>query len=423
MKQGSWQHLSRWGVNQDGWDLLTRARTPFFVYSTKTISDNIQLLKKKWPSCAPKAQHRIFFSVKSNPNPYLLSAIAKATDGFDASSTQELKLLGKIGISPDRITLSGPAKNRRCLELACQMGIRAIHLDSPDEYQALHSVSKNVKSLTLPKLTLRVALQQGYGQKLGMTIDEISSLLASAMPAEIHGFHVYLGRDGFSTDQASKVLQSMAELRKKFQVAFSKDFEVYFGAGLSAFEPGASESDLQIWPTPAPSFDFPIHLEAGRCIVANSGCYATRVLSTKETPQGKYLVVIDGGLQHFAATGRTAKSNARQAKLCAFRGKKPLEGQSRPTDVYGSLGISHDLLLSQVELPCDLQRGDWLVFDLSGAYGYTAACNQFIGPSEISEWQITDANGSEFENITPKHFVPYHLSFDLSGELNREGPA
>ena len=73
--------------------------------------------------------------------------------------------------------------------------------------------------------------------------------------------------------------------------------------------------------------------------------------------------------------------------------------------IQGSLSIWYDTLLESTNVPQDLKRGDWIVINESGAYGRTAACNQFIGPSAIGEWMLK-IDGS-LANVSPANYKSY----------------
>lgn len=67
-----------------------------------------------------------------------------------------------------------------------------------------------------------------------------------------------------------------------------------------------------------------------------------------------------------------------------------------------------------------MDRGDWLIFFPTGAYGFTSAANQFIGPPRIDEWMIRggseDSENFELDEVSAPHLLPYQLAFSRIGE-------
>ncbi|MCB0392017.1 MAG: hypothetical protein KDD58_12045, partial [Bdellovibrionales bacterium] len=160
-----------------------------------------------------------------------------------------------------------------------------------------------------------------------------------------------------------------------------------------------------IWPNDFYNkIDFPVHAEAGRFLVNSCGSYFAKVLTVKNRKDNSY-IIINGGLQHHAANLASPKFGNSNITCKMLRNSNKEE---EVFHVHGSLGVRNDRLLSDVKLPKDIKRGDWLEFMPCGAYGYTAGANQFISPDSIREYIIEDNNIIE---VSPQLAKPYPLSF------------
>ncbi|MCY1451624.1 L-glutamyl-[BtrI acyl-carrier protein] decarboxylase [compost metagenome] len=100
-------------------------------------------------------------------------------------------------------------------------------------------------------------------------------------------------------------------------------------------------------------------LEVGRYLVAESGCYLTRVLDVRES-RGRTWVIVDGGI-HNLLRGYNGKAN----RLLRLVG-----GAGRPlcrVNVAGCLPTPQDVLVEDLALPLP-EPGDLLALPNCGAY-------------------------------------------------------
>lgn len=386
-----------WGQTEQSWDWLREQSGPAFVYSLNKIQQDTEYFKTQWQYLKPDKASHLFYSVKANPNMHLITRLNEIVDGFDVSSQIELEALRRLGISGDRITLSGPAKTDRCLKLAVEMGLRAIHLDSLEEFRSL------IKLGSLP-MTARISLESGASQKVGLPDRDIQTLLANS-PDGFVGFHTYIGREAFSEKTIQWALDKMA--------SFGKNFDAYMGAGLPGL---AAFHQDGIWQQTVNAKEADaIHLEAGRALVNESGCYVAPILSIKDYDDGDRIVIIEGGFQHLATRLTSPKFGQQGIQVSIYRDGKKLAGDVKTTRIHGSLSIWNDLLLQPTDLPSDLLRGDVVTFSPCGAYGLTASANQFIGHTFPKEFLFDEAKG--YEEIGPDRFKTYHNGFGVSHGL------
>jgi len=397
------------GPHPPSW--LPKPRAPFFIYNAAILRQNAADLRRMWPASHNRHTH-LFYSVKANPNPHLVEEIAGFVDGFDVSSFVELEMLRRMRISEDRITASGPGKTDAFLELACSLPVRAVHLDSSEEYQALKKYLRPMSPQ--PRITLRLQLPGPQMRKLGIPTEEIRELLRTAPSRTFSGFHAYLGRELFSEERLSTTLATMYSLRDEFPMAFAAQFEIYLGPGIPAFTVAPQQLSM--------TSNSPVHIECGRSLIGTAGCYAAPVLSVKSFNTRRRIVIIDGGLQHLGSP-LVSHLLGQKGVLChALRERRESTAAGDelcPTVVHGSLCLWHDALHPSLMLPRDLKRGDWLAFAPCGSYGLTAAVSQFISQTPAREF-FQDSSSTESltspREISPATFQSYALSFSDRGK-------
>lgn len=391
-------------------DVVPKLRGPSFVYWLPLLEKATLSTKKYWSSLFQEKAGKTYASIKANPCLPLLKALSPFVDGFDVSSLEEMQMLISAGHAPEKLTLSGPAKQDELLVFALQKKIHCLHLDNVEEVEKICSEPKDDTSITL-----RLS-PDFFSIKQGMSTEEAEAALEVLRKngRKLSGLHIYLGRESFSEENLFTALEAATAFINSHEADFASK-ELFLGAGF------LGQGQKSRWP----KVDAEkvrnktgrlskVHLEAGRGIFESCGYYFTTVLAVKAT-RARPIVIIDGGNHHFAEklvseTGvdqpylPVAKSFERKIKML----------------VAGSLCQDRDVLHPSCDLPANLKRGDWLIFPNRGAYGLTAANSQFIGQKPASEWLgEKSADGRvQLTLASPKNFVGYHRSyFDLGKGL------
>jgi diaminopimelate decarboxylase len=311
-------------------------------------------------------------------------------DGFDVSSLAEFKLLNvSAKIDSSRLTISGPSKSDSFLSSLFRRDLHCLHLDSREEYETFRSFKRK---------SVRVCNEESFSQKVGIPDADLNEIVESAGVEEFIGFHIYIGREQFSLDKFKWALTKMQRFYMLNPKAFVAEVEVFFGAGLSGYENLDPFEFKKLIPV-----NWKIHLEAGRALVQSAGVYAARVLSVKENR-----IIIDGGLQHMATHLSSPRTGLANVSTLCFRGKNLIECELSRFIICGSLSLWNDVLVSELELPKEIRRNDWILFHPAGSYGWTAGSSQFIGPSECDEFIFSDGN---MKPASPEFLKSYLESF------------
>jgi diaminopimelate decarboxylase len=386
----------------------------FFYFEELLLESLEQLQNIKASTFKTKTPGSIYYSLKSNPNPQVLLALAHNGLNFDVSSVTEFNALLKLGINPQRISFSGPNKSNTTLQHLVDGHLKVIHLDNKDEWIFIENqIRTNRSDANTPNICLRIPSENTMTHKLGIPIRDLDMILNKARDLNYAflGFHTYLGRENFSSTTVIHALSTAAKWMMKFPKQFSNP-QIFLGVGLPQLDLFSEiiQNECSILHPLIQNSPLTIHLELGRGLVSSCGFYATQVLSVKKD-RPEPLIIIDGGLQHLASKFSSPRFGEQGFEALVLRqGRRVAPERETRFVVYGSLGIAHDRLI-QLSLPSTIERGDWMIFMPCGAYGFTGATQQFLGLGEISEYFV---RRDKQLICTPK--VPsYQQSWSLHG--------
>lgn len=228
----------------------------------------------------------------------------------------------------------------------------------------------------------------------GPAIAVLKDILRRSDTLELVGVHSHIGSNIHDADAFIQAARRMMLLRKTFYATDAYTLpEVDLGGGYSvAYTDGEDSMDVDVelarlaeavtgvnraLGMPAPVISF----EPGRWIVAPAGVTLYRVgtvktvaLSDAKDEQGnpvteRVYVSVDGGMS----------DNIRPAlygsKYAAHMANRVGAAETKLCRIVGMHCESGDIIVSECQLPADIQRGDILVVPVTGAYGRTMASN------------------------------------------------
>ena len=111
-----------------------------------------------------------------------------------------------------------------------------------------------------------------------------------------------------------------------------------------------------------------LYLEPGRSIVGTSGVTLYKVGSSKQVPEGRKYVALDGGM---ADNPRPSMYQAKYTAIVANKSNSPKE---ELVTLAGRFCESGDIIIKDIELP-KLEKGDIVCVFNTGAYGYSMSSN------------------------------------------------
>lgn len=111
-----------------------------------------------------------------------------------------------------------------------------------------------------------------------------------------------------------------------------------------------------------------IYIEPGRSIISTAGVTLYRVGSSKEVPNGRKYVAVDGGMAD------NPRPSMYQAEYTAQKANNLAEKEMETVTIAGRYCESGDILINEISLP-KLKAGDLICVFNTGAYNYSMASN------------------------------------------------
>src|SRR5215204_1722339 len=108
-----------------------RDEGPCLVVDLDVVRENYQAFAKALPDS------RVFYAVKANPAPELLSLLASLGSCFDTASVAEIEMVLAAGASPERISYGNTIKKERDVARAFALGVRLFAVDSKPEVEKI----------------------------------------------------------------------------------------------------------------------------------------------------------------------------------------------------------------------------------------------------------------------------------------------
>jgi ornithine decarboxylase len=108
-----------------------RPQTPCLVIDLATIEDNYRELERALP------QARIYYAVKANPAPEIVSTLSRLGSYFDVASRGEIELCLAAGVPGERLSFGNTIKKQQDIAFAFEQGVRLFAFDSDGELDKL----------------------------------------------------------------------------------------------------------------------------------------------------------------------------------------------------------------------------------------------------------------------------------------------
>src|SRR4030088_2704473 len=104
---------------------------PCLVVDLEVVRDNYMSFAKVLPDT------RVFYAVKANPAPEVLSLLAKLGSCFDTASIPEIEMVLGAGATADRISYGNTIKKERDIARAFALGVRLYAVDCKAEVEKI----------------------------------------------------------------------------------------------------------------------------------------------------------------------------------------------------------------------------------------------------------------------------------------------
>ena len=336
---------------------------------------------------------RVFYAIKANPAPEVLSLLAGLGSCFDAASVAEIEMALAAGATPDRISFGNTIKKERDIACAYALGVRLFAVDCKAEAEKIARAAPGAQVFCRVLFDCAGAewpLSRKFGCDPAMAPDVLEH--AHRLGLEAHGVSFHVGSQQRRTqawDQALRtaaavfracaergIALSMVNLGGGFPTKYVRDVPPVENYGRSIFRALRKHFGNAIPET---------IIEPGRGMVGNAGVIeAEVVLVSKKAEQDKVRwVYLDIG--KFGGLAETMDESIR------YPIKTPRDGDRLgPCVLAGPTCNSVDVMYEKqpYDLPISLEIGDKVLIEGTGAYTATYSAVAFNGFPPLKTYHI-----------------------------------
>lgn len=378
-------------------ELAVRFGTPLYVYSASMLRRQYTRLESSLREVAPRLL--ICYALKANANPTLGRMLAEWGAGADVVSGGEIYLAQRMGFAGERIVFAGVGKTRREMAEALAAGIRAFHVESAGEMEALAAVAGEMGMVApvavrvnpdVEANTHRYITTGSHTSKFGVSPLEALDMVrrASTIPSlKPVGLHAHIGSQ---LPSVQPLIEATKRLLALWDVLAAEGIELHeldIGGGLGIpYRPEDRPEGPEVLAAGLRPLlngrTLDLVIEPGRFIVGPAGALLTTVLYVKQV-EGE-----DGTLRNLAIVDAGMNDLLRPALYEAWHPIWPLEeaqvDSGDTIDVAGPVCESSDVLARERRLG-SVRPGDILAIGQAGAYGYSMASqyNARPRPAEV----------------------------------------
>src|SRR6201987_1639947 len=360
---------------------------PCLVVDLDVVRDNYRAFAKAFPDS------RVFYAVKANPAPELLSLLASLGSCFDTASVAEIEMVLAAGASAERISFGNTIKKERDIARAHALGVRLFAVDSEAEVEKIARAAPGAKVICRFLFDCAGAewpLSRKFGCDPEMAVEVLDQ--AERLGPEPCGISFHVGSEQPQVQARDRALAmastvfrdcaergitlSMVNMGGGFPTRYLKDVPPVVQYGRSIFRALRKHFGNQIPET---------IIEPGRGMVGNAGIIESEVvlISRKSDEDEVRWVYLDIG--KFGGLAETMDESIRYAI------RTPHDGaEMTPCVLAGPTCDSADVLYEKMPypLPVTLEIGDKLLIEGTGAYTSTYWSVAFKGIPPLKTYHI-----------------------------------
>jgi ornithine decarboxylase len=355
--------------------------TPFMLTDLEVIKGQCDEFSQALP------QIGIYYAFKALDNDTVVQSIDQLIAGYDVASIGEITRIIGLGISPDRLLFSNPVKSPDAIQRAYAAGVRTY------AFQSLAELEKLTQYAPQSRLFLRVMVPNGEGSldfssKFGCNPQDAPAIFKAANASGFTdiGLSFHIGSQS-SDDQAwDRALGACRMIIDDVATHGMSVCAIDLGGGF----PVRYDDDVLEFSTIADSLnaaivrhnltDMPMLAEPGRYLVADSSVIVTTIIGVEQRNDNVWLFTDVGSFHAFV---EIFEFNYWPYPVYSLKhGADTTDVEMKEYTITGPSCDSYDTLTRSIMLPADLQIGDKLVIDKTGAYTtvYGSNFNGFAVP-------------------------------------------
>ena len=374
-------------------DFLRRRRDeglddgPCLVVDLDVVRDNYGAFAKALPDS------RVFYAVKANPAPELLSLLVSLGSCFDTASVAEIEMVLAAGATPERISFGNTIKKERDIARAFALGVRLFAVDCKAEVEKIGRAAPGAKVFCRFLFGCAGAewpLSRKFGCDPNMAVEVLDH--AQRLGLEPCGVSFHVGSQQRRTAAWDEALKSaaaifracadrginltMVNLGGGFPTKYLRDVPAVDSYGRSIFRALRKHFGNRIPET---------IIEPGRGMVGNAGVIEAEVVLVSNKSEHDHVRWVYLDIGKFGGLAETMDESIR------YPIKTPRDGgEVGPCVLAGPTCDSADVMYEKrpYELPISLEIGDKVLIEGTGAYTATYAAVAFNGFEPLRTFHI-----------------------------------
>src|SRR5439155_19233580 len=178
---------------------------PCLVVDLDVVRANYQAFAKALPDT------NVFYPVKANPAPAVLSLLASLGSSFDAASITEIEMVLAAGAAPDRISYGNTIKKERDIARAHALGVRLYAIDCQAEADKIARAAPGSRvfcRILSDCIGAEWPLSRKFGCEPAMAADVLEH--AHKLGLEAHGVSFHVGSQQRNQHAWDRALASAA---------------------------------------------------------------------------------------------------------------------------------------------------------------------------------------------------------------------
>jgi len=355
-----------------------RPPTPCLVMDLDVVRQNYEALAAALPAA------RIFYAMKANPAPEVMSLLAGMGSSFDTASIYEVREALAAGARPAQVSFGNTIKKQSDIKAAYDLGVRLFAFDSEGELEKLAEAAPGAQVYCRLRFECSKTADWPLGGKFGCSVEMAGDLLTRArnLGLDPYGVSFHVGSQQRDTGEWDVAVGKAAMLFTDLRERGVNLRLLNVGGGFPAnyLSESASHQEHAAALTAALQKHFgnrqpEVLIEPGRSLVADAGLIRSEVvLVSRKAYDGPRWVYLDVG--KFGGLIETMDEAIKYRIRTSRDG-----GEASRAIIAGPTCDEVDVLYEETpyELPDDLKPGDTVDFLSAGAYTATYCSVGFNG--------------------------------------------
>lgn len=375
-------------------ELAENYGTPLYVYDETTIRKSCQEYKNAFSSYNNSL---MLYASKAFMTAAVCKILKDENFGLDVVSGGEIYTALKADFPMEKVFFNGNNKTIEELDLALDVKIGRITVDNFLELALLDNIakSKDIKVDILLRITPGIEchtheyIQTGHlDSKFGFDLSQVDEAIElindQYSNLALRGLHAHIGSQIFETqvyyDVVDVILEQFARIKDKFGIILD-DMNIGGGLGIKYIKSDDPPSIDEIAEVITDSLNknavkhnlsgIRLIVEPGRSIIGTAGVTLYTVGSSKQVPDGRKYIAVDGGMSD---NPRPAMYQAKYHAVVADNVNNINNELLENITIAGRFCESGDILIKDIELPA-VKPGDIICIFATGAYNYSMSSN------------------------------------------------